>query len=154
MPPRVRSTQGARARATRAGPSSPPTAPTQAVKIEQDEGSPDPLALTPAPTSRSRPMRSTRSVRSPSSANSSPAPTSTQAPSSEIRAGKSKTTRLRSGRRSKGFTVDVNVLGEGDLVVPSDEEEYEAWIEGKKGESSKMAQERWARHQLQVSHNS
>jgi len=45
------------------------------------------------------------------------------------------------------------VLGEGDLVVPSDEEEYEAWIEEnsrddgdeKRGESSKMAQERYAK---------
>ena len=43
-------------------------------------------------------------------------------------------------------------MGEQDLVVPSDEEEYEAWIEeksknereGKHGESSKMAQERYA----------
>jgi hypothetical protein len=37
------------------------------------------------------------------------------------------------------------VLGEEDLVVPSDEEEYEVWVEGKVGESSKMAQERYER---------
>jgi hypothetical protein len=44
-------------------------------------------------------------------------------------------------------------LGEGDLVVPSDEEEYEAWVDEKsrengdekRGESSKMAQERYAK---------
>jgi hypothetical protein len=39
----------------------------------------------------------------------------------------------------------VAVLGEGDLIVPSDEEEYDEWVEAKRGESSKMAQERWER---------
>jgi hypothetical protein len=55
--------------------------------------------------------------------------------------------------------VDADILGDGELVVPSDEEEYEAWIVEKRqakgrgkgiggdsnGESSKMAQERWAK---------
>jgi hypothetical protein len=59
--------------------------------------------------------------------------------------------------------VDADILGDGELVVPSDEEEYEAWIVEKRqakgqgkgigangnsnGESSKMAQERWAKQQ-------
>jgi len=122
---------------------------TQRVKVEisrqSEEGSasPDPIALTPAPTAR---LRRTRASES------SPAP-STQAPSSEIRTGSgARKTRLRSGRRTKGQAVE-EVLGEGDLVVPSDEEEYEAWVDdksrdignGKKGESSKMAQERYAK---------
>ena len=122
---------------------------TQRVKVEisplSEDGSasPDPIALTPAPTARLRRSRASES---------SPAP-SIQAPSSELRTGSgARKTRLRSGRRSKGHAVE-EVLGEGDLVVPSDEEEYEAWIDeksrdhgdGKRGESSKMAQERYAK---------
>jgi len=112
-------------------------------KSEEGSASPDPIALTPAPTAR---LRRTRA------SDSSPAP-STQAPSSEIRTGSgARKTRLRSGRRSKGHAVE-EVLGEGDLVVPSDEEEFEAWVDekskdignGKRGESSKMAQERYAK---------
>ena len=122
---------------------------TQRVKLEigpqSEDGSasPDPIALTPAPTTRPRRTRASES---------SPAP-SIQAPSSELRTGSgARKSRLRSGRRSKGHAVD-EVLGEGDLVVPSDEEEYEAWIDEKsrddgdekRGESSKMAQERYAK---------
>jgi hypothetical protein len=51
---------------------------------------------------------------------------------------------LRSGRRSRGY-VPVR-LGSQDLVVPSDEEEFEIWAEGK-GESSRMAQARYEREQ-------
>ena len=127
-----------------------PSRSTQRVKSEvssqleiEQEGSPDPIALTPAPTSRPRRTRASES---------SPAPSSTQAPSSELRTGSgARRTRLRSGRRSKGYQVE-DVLGDQDLVVPSDEEEYEVWVdqklknerEGKQGESSKMAQERYA----------
>jgi hypothetical protein len=141
------------------------TQSTRRVKADESSpvpstGSPDPIALTPAPT-QSRALRS----RASKGETSSPAPSSTQAPSSELRArnsnGSGTKTRLRSGRRSKGFVVDADILGDGELVVPSDEEEYEAWIVEKRqakgqgkgigangnsnGESSKMAQERWAK---------
>ena len=119
----------------------------------EESGSPDPIALTPAPATQARALRS----RASKGETSSPAPSSTQAPSSELRGrngnGSGTTTRLRSGRRSKGFVVDAEILGDGELVVPSDEEEYEAWIDeksrddgdDKRGESSKMAQERYAK---------
>jgi hypothetical protein len=132
MPPRntrgpVRATQSTRSR----------------VKVEQqsDGESPDPIGSTPVPSETGS---GTRSRRLRSAIDSSPAPSSTQAPSSEARQGrKEPKSRLRSGRRSKGYTGVV--LGEEDLVVPSDEEEYEVWVEGKVGESSKMAQERYER---------
>jgi hypothetical protein len=136
---------------------SAPVRSTQKVKTEKStllqaeaEGelsaSPDPIALTPAPTARPQRTRARASE-------SSPAPSSTQAPSSELRTGSGgRKTRLRSGRRSKGLAVTEDVLGDEDLVVPSDEEEFEVWLEEKekgerddrKGESSKMAQDRWA----------
>lgn len=128
---------------------------TQRVKLEispdHSSASPDPIALTPAPR-----LRRTRASES--------SPPSTQAPSSELRTGSgTRKTRLRSGRRSKGVAIE-DVLGEGDLVVPSDEDEYEAWVDEKskdqdqdrasgngKAESSKMAQERYAKFE-QVCH--
>jgi len=155
MPPRrtraLRSTQGTRQ--VKADELSPP-------RSAEESGSPDPIALTPAPATQARALRS----RATKGETSSPAPSSTQAPSSKLRGrngnGSGTKTRLRSGRRSKGFVVDADILGDGELVVPSDEEEYEAWIvekrekskgkgvsNGGNGESSKMAQERWARQQ-------
>ena len=92
-----------------------PSRSVQRVKSEnptqpdiEGEGSPDPLALTPAPTGR---PRRTRALES------SPAPSSTQAPSSELRTGSGgRKTRLRSGRRSKGQQVE-DALGDEDLVA-------------------------------------
>lgn len=116
--------------------------------------SPDPIALTPLPTQR----RITRQYASSPSAShasglSSPGqlPLSTQRLSSEI--GQFPKTRLRSGRptgrRSGGFAPLL--LGDDDLVVPSDEDEFEAWAEGNRGESSRMAQERNAALRRRVS---
>lgn len=118
----------------------------------EERDSPDPIGSTPVPgPSHSSDLgdifASSSRARTRLSHRSSPA-SSIHAPSSESRpgreAGTKAKTRLRSGRRSKGLK-EVAVLGEGDLIVPSDEDEYEEWVEGKRGESSKMAQERWER---------
>ena len=105
-------------------------------------------SLRMAPSDRDRRRLGSSPTASMSHRSSSAVPpTSTQVPSSETRAqpgSKTTTTRLRSGRPSR--PIKPILLGDEDLVVPSDEEEYEAWIKGKKrGESSRMAQERYAK---------
>lgn len=149
MPPPRRKTTAANVNAN-AGAGSSASRPTRSSR-GRDEESPDPIALTPFPRTRRRTRLLTSPTASHSSARSSsiPLPTSTQAQaqaaarSSSPALGKLPTSRLRSGRRSKGY-VPIE-LGSQDLVVPSDEEEFELWAEGKKGESSRMAQERYER---------
>lgn len=118
---------------------------TRGTQRFRDEESPDPIALTPTQRRTNRTL-ATSPTTSHTSARS--ASISGDIPSSDLGAVHSPiltttTTRLRSGRRSKGF-VPVN-LGDGDLVVPSDEDEFEVWAETKRGESSKMAQMRYER---------
>jgi hypothetical protein len=139
---------------------------------DEDE---DPLAMTPLPLpTRSRRHPNIQTSPSISHTSTPSIGSSRTGPRSTTRAGRAAKpkTKLRSGKRLK--VKEDTFLREGDLIPPSDDEEYERWVElahlrpsrlaqgirelpddigggghaGMEAESSTMAQERAAR-QLQ-----